>query len=161
MATMKKINVLNLQGKVAIVSGGSRGIGRECCLALARAGCNVAVAAKSTVSTDNLPGTIFTVAKECEEAGKMYHSQAMGLKCDLRKVEDINAAVEAVVAQWGRYTQTHMCVCFNMRFKYDESSAKTALNSVKPTLLPCAHTYKLNRLCFDMLQHRKIVNFVG
>ena len=31
----------DLSGRVAIVTGGSRGIGRECCLALARQGCQV------------------------------------------------------------------------------------------------------------------------
>jgi len=91
-----------MRGKVAIISGGSRGIGRECCLALARAGCNVAVAAKSTTDTPNLPGTIFTVAEECIEAGKAYGVEAIGVKCNLRNVEDCDALVETVVAKWGR-----------------------------------------------------------
>ena len=40
----------SLRGKVAIVTGGSRGIGREVCLALARQGCDVVVAAKSATA---------------------------------------------------------------------------------------------------------------
>ena len=58
-----------LAGKVAIVTGGSRGIGRECVLALARVGCNVVIAAKSTEPTPSLPGTIYTVAAEVEALG--------------------------------------------------------------------------------------------
>lgn len=53
----------DLHGRVAIVTGGSRGIGRETCLALARAGCAVVVAAKSATAQATLPGTIYTVAK--------------------------------------------------------------------------------------------------
>ena len=41
---------------VAIISGGTRGIGRECALALAREGCKVVIAARSTEEKPNLPG---------------------------------------------------------------------------------------------------------
>jgi NAD(P)-dependent dehydrogenase (short-subunit alcohol dehydrogenase family) len=58
-----------LENRVAIVTGSSRGIGREIALLFAREGCKaVVIAAKTIVDTDQLPGTIFSVAKEvCDE----------------------------------------------------------------------------------------------
>ena len=55
---------MSLAGKVAIITGASRGIGRECAMALGRAGVNVVVAAKSTTSSEALPGSIHSVAAE-------------------------------------------------------------------------------------------------
>ena len=40
---MKRVMVVELQGKVAFVTGGGRGIGRETCILLAKHGAKVAV----------------------------------------------------------------------------------------------------------------------
>ena len=113
MASNPKIKCRDMRGKVAIITGGSRGIGRECCLALARAGCHVAVLAKSTTETANLPGTVFTVAKECEEAGRAHGVQAIGVKCDLRDVDNCASAVEEVAAKWGRWAHS-LCLILTL-----------------------------------------------
>ena len=56
---------MSMKGRVAIITGASRGIGRECALTFARAGCaGVVVAAKSTQEDPRLPGTIYSVAEE-------------------------------------------------------------------------------------------------
>ena len=57
------------KGRVAIITGASRGIGRAIALGLAREGCNIVIAAKSIESTEKLPGSIYTVAKEVEALG--------------------------------------------------------------------------------------------
>lgn len=88
----------DLRGRVAIVTGGSRGIGRECALALARQGCNVVIAAKTTEPAPTLPGTIYTVAKEVEELGV----QALACKVDMRNEKTIEKCVADTVAKWGR-----------------------------------------------------------
>merc|ERR1712151_545732 len=52
----------DLTGRVAIITGGTRGIGRCCALKLASLGCHVVIAAKTTEPQETLPGTIHTVA---------------------------------------------------------------------------------------------------
>lgn len=92
------IRTSNLKGRVAVVTGGSRGIGRECCLTLARHGCNIVVVAKTADPTPNLPGTIHTTAAECRALGV----EALAVQCDIRSEEGCQAAVAQVVARFGR-----------------------------------------------------------
>jgi citronellol/citronellal dehydrogenase len=87
-----------LQGQVAIVTGASRGIGRALVLGLARAGCHVVVAAKSTTSTDKLPGSIHTVAQEVEALGR----QALPVQVDVRDEAQIEAMVARTLERFGR-----------------------------------------------------------
>jgi len=87
-----------LAGRVAIVTGSSRGIGRECILGLARAGANVVVAAKSVKEAPNLPGSIGTVAAEAEALGV----EALPYQLDLRDPLQAKGVVDAAVEKWGR-----------------------------------------------------------
>ncbi len=87
-----------LQGKVAIITGASRGIGRALALGLARAGCAVVIAAKSTVSTDKLPGSIYTVAQEVEALG----AAALPVPIDVRDTDQIEALAAKTLERFGR-----------------------------------------------------------
>ena len=60
---------MSLKDKVIFMTGGSRGIGLEIALRAAKDGAKVAIAAKTTEPHPKLAGTIFTAAKEIEEAG--------------------------------------------------------------------------------------------
>src|ERR1700720_3210422 len=88
----------DLQGRVAIVNGGSRGIGRALALGLAKAGCHVVIAAKSTTSTDKLPGSIFTVAAEVEALG----AQALPVQVDVRDEAQLEALAARTLERFGR-----------------------------------------------------------
>jgi citronellol/citronellal dehydrogenase len=58
-----------LKGKTLFITGASRGIGLAIAKRAARDGANIVIAAKTTEPHPKLPGTIYTAAKEIEEAG--------------------------------------------------------------------------------------------
>ena len=60
---------MSLHNKTAFITGASRGIGKSIALRIAKDGGNVVIAAKSVEENPKLGGTIFSAAKEIEEAG--------------------------------------------------------------------------------------------
>ncbi len=87
-----------LDGRVAIVTGASRGIGKAVAIALAREGCDVAVAAKTAEPDPRLPGTIHNTAREIEALGR----RALPVKCDVRDVDQIDALAQRTLDAFGR-----------------------------------------------------------
>ncbi|MEZ4436321.1 MAG: SDR family NAD(P)-dependent oxidoreductase, partial [bacterium] len=69
-----------LAGKVALITGASRGIGKAIALALAREGCAVAVAAKTVDPDPRLPGTIGETVEAIEATG----GQGLAVAMDVR-----------------------------------------------------------------------------
>src|SRR6476661_4503193 len=88
---------MHLTNKTALITGGSRGIGKAIALRLAREGCNIAIAAKTTEPHPKLDGTIYTAAKEVEALGV----QCLPLRCDIRDEIQIQAAVDETVKRFG------------------------------------------------------------
>jgi len=88
----------DLQGRVAVITGASRGIGRALALGLARQGCAIVVAAKSTESTERLPGSIHSVAQEVEALG----AAALPVQVDVRDDAQLDALAAQTVARFGR-----------------------------------------------------------
>ena len=82
---------MRLDGKTAIVTGGSRGIGRSICLALAKAGANVV-----TCYANGADGANETV-KLCKELGV----KAMAMKADVANYEDVSAFVTKTKEEFG------------------------------------------------------------
>jgi citronellol/citronellal dehydrogenase len=84
-------------GKTMFISGASRGIGLAIAKRVAADGANIALVAKTTEPHPKLPGTIYTAAKEIEEAG----GQALPIVGDIRDGDSVAAAVAACVEQFG------------------------------------------------------------
>ena len=87
-----------LDGRVAIVTGSSRGIGRAMALRLARDGAAVVITGKSEESTEKLPGSIHTVVTEIEDGG----GRALAVRVDVRHEHEVEAMVEKTVERFGR-----------------------------------------------------------
>jgi citronellol/citronellal dehydrogenase len=88
----------SLQDRVAIVTGSSRGIGRALALGLAREGCRVVIAAKSTTSSERLPGSVYSVAEEVASLG----DEALPLPLDVRDADQIELLAARTLERFGR-----------------------------------------------------------
>ena len=87
----------DLRGKTLFITGASRGIGLAIALRAARDGANVAIVSKTAQAHPKLPGTIYTAAREIEEAG----GKALPIPCDIRFEDQVRSAVEQTAATFG------------------------------------------------------------
>lgn len=89
---------MNLKGKVAIVTGSSRGLGKDIAIGLAQAGAKVVIAARSEVVKDkNLPGTISETVQEIEWVG----GEALALRCDVTDETSVQEMVKKATEAFG------------------------------------------------------------
>ena len=86
-----------LAGKTLFISGASRGIGLAIALRAARDGANVALMAKTGEPHPKLEGTVYTAARQIEQAG----GRALPIVGDIRDDGQVAAAVERAVAEFG------------------------------------------------------------
>ena len=90
---------MDLTDKVALVTGASRGVGAAVAIALAEAGCDVALAARSTrESPQRTPGTLDDTVGRVAATGR----RALAVPTDLSDPDQVEAMVRATVDGFGR-----------------------------------------------------------
>ena len=85
------MNLFDLTGKIAVITGASSGLGADAARAYAAQGADVALLARRKAKLDN-------VVKEIEATGK----KALAVQCDVSKEENVKQAVEEVLAHYGK-----------------------------------------------------------
>src|SRR3954465_3989532 len=89
---MTRSRQFSLQGKIAVVTGGSRGLGRAIAQGFAEAGADVVIASRK------LDACNAAAEEVAESAGR----RAIGLACHVGRWQDCDALVEAVLTHFGR-----------------------------------------------------------
>ena len=84
-------NEVSVPGKIALVTGAARGIGRACALALAEAGADIALGLKNIHADSGL-------VKEIEALGR----KALPLQMDVSRMDEIESAVMNAAEHFGR-----------------------------------------------------------
>lgn len=92
MPSSYNIHMNEFSGRVALITGGARGIGRACAAELARAGADVAFCDRGGAETAS--GTLADIAA----AGR----RGMYFQCDIADRSQVDAMFAALVREWGR-----------------------------------------------------------
>lgn len=87
----------SLSGRTFLVTGASRGIGREIAIRLGSAGANVTVCARSMEANARLSGTLPETVSAVEQAG----GSALAVQVDVRDDEQVADAVAQCVERFG------------------------------------------------------------
>jgi len=83
---------MNQQGRVALITGGGRGIGAGCSMALAEAGADLALTYRRDEAS----------AEETAEKIRNLGRKAIAVQCDVSKEDQVKAAIEKVLAEMGK-----------------------------------------------------------
>ena len=84
--------MMKFAGKTAVVTGGSRGLGRAVCLELAKGGANVVLCYAGNEDA----------AKETTAACEALGAKALAVQCNVAKADEVKTLMDAAVKEFGR-----------------------------------------------------------
>jgi len=91
-----------LQGRVAIITGGSRGIGKAVAFAMAAEGARIAICGREEIGLDQ-------TKHELEEK---FHADVLAVKTNVTKTNDIRRFVEATLTFWSTMREEQLSAGF-------------------------------------------------
>lgn len=94
---MQRQPELDLSGKVVIITGASRGVGKQAALDFARRGANLVLAARTVEPDSALPGTLGETLAQIEALG----GAAIAVPTDLANEADLKRLVDRAVERFG------------------------------------------------------------
>ncbi len=94
---MERQRELDLTGKVVIVTGASRGVGRQAALDFAQRGAKVVLAARTVDPDATQPGSLGEALRSIEALG----GEALAVQTDLAKHDDLRNLIERAVERFG------------------------------------------------------------
>ena len=83
---------LSVDGKVAIITGGSEGIGLAAATRLSNEGAHVVLVARTQADLDERTSSL----------SKASGNKVLGMACDMRNEDEVEAMINAVVTRFGR-----------------------------------------------------------
>ena len=83
---------MTLAGRIAVVTGGSRGIGRAIARSLVSGGANVLITGRSASDVE-------TAARGLRGTNSRAHDAVEGFRADVRRPDEAHSAVEAAVKE--------------------------------------------------------------
>src|SRR5579863_2795077 len=90
---MERQRETDLAGKVIIITGASRGMGKQAALGFARRGASLVLAARTVEAGKDLPGSLAETLREIEAAG----GRAIAVPTDLAVENDLKRLVQSAV----------------------------------------------------------------
>lgn len=94
---MQRQQESSLVGKVVIITGASRGVGKQAAMDFARRGAHVVLAARTVTASDELPGSLDETVKQIEA----MNAEALAIPTDLASEKDLHDLVDATVDHFG------------------------------------------------------------
>ncbi len=121
-------SLFDLSGKVALVTGSTKGIGKSMAEELARAGCKVVVSSRKADACE-------AVRAEFEKQG----FEVLAMPCNVSRKEDLQQLADKTIAKWGRIDIAVANAAANPYYGPlnaipDEAFDKVMLNNVKSVL---------------------------
>ncbi len=131
------MTLFDLSGKVALITGSSRGIGRAIALRMAEHGAKVAISSRKLAACEEVVDTI-----------KAQGGEALAQACDIADQAALEALVETVLRRWGRIDSLVCNASINPHFG---PSAEISDADFDKTMAVNLRSHF--RLCADVLSH--------